>query len=317
MLRIEKIPLITASDISIDLNFSEDSNATKNASENTLSLLKNYLQDLQRIPLLRPSEEIELARLYRSTNSSEARDKLIQANLRLVVSLAKKYSYSSFELLDVIQEGNLGLLKAVEKYDPELGYRFSTYATWWIKQAIMSGIGERSRLIRLPASLQDLMYKLRKLREYLPKVLGREASLEELSLASEIETKKIEKIYLLEEQQDQIISLDLALMTDSSESSLLDTICDELSYSLESKADQTILQDFLNKAIDNLLNEREQAIIRFHYGFNNENKNLTLTELACKFGISLERVRQIEIKALGKLKTCLNLQFGNYGNLAY
>jgi RNA polymerase primary sigma factor len=287
----------------------------------SLGLVKNYLQDLHKIPLLLPAEEIKLARTYRHSRteeSLEARNKLIQANLRLVVSLAKKYSNSRFELIELIQEGNLGLLKAVDKYDPELGYRFSTYATWWIRQSILAGISERSRLIRIPTSMQELFSKIRKTREYLLKILGREATLYELGQVLELEPKKLEKLQLLEDQQDQLISLDAYCSSDdNNEVSLLDTICDELTFSLEQKTDQAILHQFLNNAIANLLNEREASIVRLHYGFNDECLSMTLTELANKFEVSLERIRQIELKALSKLKACISLQFGNYANLVF
>lgn len=290
------------------------------------TLVKKYFQELHKIPLLLHSEELELARMYKQSLKSskksdvekaiKARNRLILGNLRLVVSLAKRYASSSrIEITELIQEGNLGLLKAAEKYDPEMGYRFSTYATWWIRQSILSGIAERTRLIRLPASVNELLSKIRKTKEDLPKLLGREATLKEICEVLEVPQPRISTVLALEEQQEQIVHFDSTYQSDDySETSLLETICSDQENSTEEEIDHKIIHNFLEESIVNALNEREALIVRMRYGFNSEDKIMTLTELSKILKISLERVRQIELKALGKLKSCVSLQFGE-GNL--
>ncbi|MDX1921145.1 MAG: sigma-70 family RNA polymerase sigma factor [Candidatus Caenarcaniphilales bacterium] len=289
--------------------------------------IKKYFNQLQRIPLLMPSEEIELARAYRNNaahenhpqkykKAIEARNKLVLGNLRLVVSLAKRYMNSRVDLSELIQEGNMGLMKAVEKYDPEMGYRFSTYATWWIRQSILAGISERARLIRLPASINELISKIKKVRETLPKELGREPSLEEIGKTLNVSPQRVANVNLFEEQQDQLVSLDTASQgEEGGEISLLDTICSEQDQSFEESLDLVFFNKFLDEAIKNLLNEREAMIVRNRYGLNDDCEPMTLTELAKILDISLERVRQIELKALNKLRTCFSLQFGDSVNL--
>jgi RNA polymerase primary sigma factor len=284
------------------------------------TLIESYLNDLYKIPLLVPAEEIALARTAKQEENSKqalkAKHKLIQANLRLVVSLAKKYAHSRYELLELIQEGNLGLMKAADKFDPELGYRFSTYATWWIRQAILISISERARLIRVPASVQELILKMRKISEFLQKNLGREASLEELSNSLGVSQKKLHKLIEVSEKQDQLVSLDTKVSgEEENEVSLLDTICDDLSVSAEERIDRKLLAHHLRKNIEELLNQREAIIICAHFGFNESGETKTLTQLAKEFSISLERVRQIEIKALGKLKIALCQKFQDYQDL--
>jgi RNA polymerase primary sigma factor len=326
--------LYLATELSEEFGLSEETNQVDNEyvqieqKLSSISLIKSYLQDLHKIPLLLPAEEIQLARAYRNyylqgaqstyTEAFLARNKLIKANLRLVVSLAKKYSNSRLELIELIQEGNLGLIKAVEKFDPELGYRFSTYATWWIRQSILAGIAERSRLVRLPASVHELLSRIRKTREEMPKLIGREITLDELSQTLDVPVKRLEKVMSLEEQQEQIVSLDSPASSseDSGEATLLETICDDLTETADERTDKAIICEFLEKAIDNLLNEREAMIVRYHFGFNPQDETKTLTELSNILNVSLERVRQIELKALGKLKACLSLQFGGSWNLA-
>ncbi|MDJ0625349.1 MAG: RNA polymerase sigma factor RpoD/SigA [Candidatus Caenarcaniphilales bacterium] len=300
--------------------YSNEKEEFESVSENlvNLNLVKWYFRYLQRLPLLLPSEEIELARSYKQalkTNIAEAitaRNKLVLGNLRLVVSMAKKYSNAKFDFPELIQEGNLGLMKAVDKYDPELGYRFSTYATWWIRQSILASISERSKMIRLPASVNELISKIRKAKESLVKELGRDPSIEEISRTLNVTPQRLVNVMAFEEQQEQISSLDGSQLDDSGgEVSLLETICDEQSHNFEELTDQTIISDFLNQAISNLLNDRESMIVRCRYGLNKDSSTLTLTELSKILKVSLERVRQIELKALSKLKSCLTLQFGN------
>jgi RNA polymerase sigma factor (sigma-70 family) len=298
-------------------------------SSGPVNSLQEYLNCLQAIPLLKATEEIRLARTYRQNilnkNSKkslilamEARNKLIESNLRLVVSMAKKYLTPKVQMLELLQEGNLGLIKAAERFDPELGYRFSTYATWWIKQAILVAISEKNRLIRLPVSISELIVKLRKLREVMPKELGREPSLDELSKVLDLPLVRLKNILAYEEQQDHPISLDSASQSGSGASSygdlnevpLLETIFNELDHSFDFQIDFEIFNKFLLDSIENLLTEREAMIIRQRYDLDSYGRESTLAELSNVLSISLERVRQIELKALSKLKTCFALQFG-------
>ena len=279
----------------------------------TRSTLLDYLKEISKTPLLSTEEELKVAEEYsqgREKNATQkqiksavmARQKLIQANLRLVVSVAKRYSSKGLDLLDLIQEGNLGLIKAAEKFDYKLGYKFSTYATWWIRQAITKAIVEKSRIIRLPSSLQDVMLKLKKAKETLPATLGREPNLEDLSNATGINSKKIEKIF---SSENHPVSLDITVGSEQ-DSSLLDLLeKEDGEISQEEITDQKTLSNAVNKAIDSLLTEREKEVIRLRYRMNeNEitNEERSLNDIATMMGISLERVRQIESRAIYKLR---------------
>ncbi|MDX1918198.1 MAG: sigma-70 family RNA polymerase sigma factor [Candidatus Caenarcaniphilales bacterium] len=277
------------------------------------SSLTNYLKAIQKIPLLKPVEEIELARVYRryrqnqqignARQAMEARNRLIKCNLRLVVSLAKKYSNCYVEMIELIQEGNLGLMRAVEKFDPDLGYRFSTYATWWIRQSILNNISEGSKTIRLPASVNEMLSKLRKVREILSKALGAEPSLDQISQVVDISEKQLERLLRLEEHNEQLVHLDSSYGHDENgEYSILDTISDESKLSPEEIVENEMLSKRLEIEIMRCLSEREAAILRLRYGLNPENKIMTLTELSKQYQVSLERIRQIEITALNKLR---------------
>ena len=287
---------------------------------NARTALMSYLKEISKTPLLKHDEELYLAKIYsegRNVNvtvkqkkfAELARQKLIRANLRLVVSIARKYSTKGLDLLDLIQEGNLGLIKAAEKFDYKLGYRFSTYATWWIRQAITKAITEKSRIIRLPSSLQDVLVKLKKAKEVLPRTLGRDPSIEDLSLATGIPTKKIEKVFKSEAQP---ISLDVAIGNeqDSSLGDLLEKQEDDDTLP-ENMSDQKFLSSAVNKAIDDLLTAREKEVIRFRYRINENtltNEERSLNEIATIMNISLERVRQIEARAMYKLRNNVHIR---------
>lgn len=274
--------------------------------------LASYLKEISKTPLLKSEEEFKLAKIYsdgRNLNATEkqkkasntARQKLIKANLRLVVSVARKYSTQSLDLLDLIQEGNLGLMRALEKFDYKLGYRFSTYATWWIRQTITKAITEKSRIIRLPSSVQDVLLKLKKAKEALPLTLGKEPSIDDLSDATGIPKKKIEKVF---KSESQPISLDLRVGNED-DSSLGDILEKEEDAPPEEFSDQFLLSSAVNKAIDELLSSREKEVIRLRYRINENtitNEERSLNQIANMLGISLERVRQIETRAIYKLR---------------
>ncbi|OGI20467.1 MAG: hypothetical protein A3B68_03000 [Candidatus Melainabacteria bacterium RIFCSPHIGHO2_02_FULL_34_12] len=281
--------------------------------------LVTYLKEISKTPLLKANEELRLARIFSEGLTDNAtlkqkklahiaRQKLIRANLRLVVSIARKYNSKGLDLLDLIQEGNLGLIKAAEKFDYRLGYRFSTYATWWIRQAITRAISEKSRIIRLPNSIQGVLLKLRKAKEALPSALGREPNIEDLSIATGFPKKKIEKVL---KSEIQPISLDLPVGNeqDSSLGDLLET--EEIEITSDEKSDQKLLSDEVNKAIDSLLTEREKEVIRLKFRINENlqiSEERSLIEIAHMLEISIERVRQIEVRAIYKLRSNISMR---------
>jgi RNA polymerase nonessential primary-like sigma factor len=244
---------------------------------------------------LSPQRRVDLKAIVREGN--RARSHLLVANLRLVVSLAKRYTGRGMPLLDLIQEGNLGLIRAVEKFDYTKGFKFSTYATWWIRQAVSRGMADQARTIRLPVHLVEQVNKLSRLKRELHQQLGRDATLEELAAESGIEPEKISD--LLDHARDPV-SLDMPVGTDE-EAPLGDFIEDTESASAES----AVVAGFMHRDIDKVLDtleEREREVVRMRYGLV-DGRPRTLDEIGREFGISRERVRQIERDSMAKLRT--------------
>lgn len=257
-----------------------------------------YLREIGKIPLLSAAEELELAKKV-VAGEKRAKDKMAEANMRLVVSIAKRYSGRGLDFLDLIQEGNTGLLRAVEKFDPDKGFKFSTYATWWIRQAITRAIADQARTIRIPVHMVETINKLLRTQRRMTQELNREPSIEELAKELEMEPEKVE--YVMKIKQD-ITSLDAGVGRDGEEedSVLADFIEDEDSDSPEDSAANQLLKEQV-QAILSTLSEREQKIIKMRFGLES-GKSHTLEEVGQEFAVTRERIRQIEAKALAKLR---------------
>lgn len=258
--------------------------------------VKMYLKDIGKVPLLSPEEEIELAKKILE-GDEEAKAKLCKANLRLVVSIAKKWATTnSLSFLDLIQEGNMGLLKAVEKFDYTKGFRFSTYATWWIKQAITRAIADQSRTIRLPVHMVETINRYSRTVRQLTQKLAHEPSLEEIAEAMGISESKVVEI---QKSALDPVSLETPV-GEEDDSKMSDFIEDESAKSPMEVASQNLLREQLLAVIDTLT-PREQQVIRERYGLM-DGKAKTLEEVGKEFSVTRERIRQIEAKALRKLK---------------
>ncbi len=258
-----------------------------------------YLREIGKIPLLTADEELDLAHRV-VAGDKRAKDKMAEANMRLVVSIAKRYSGRGLDFLDLIQEGNTGLLRAVEKFDPDKGFKFSTYATWWIRQAITRAIADQARTIRIPVHMVETINKLLRTQRRMTQELNREPSVEELAHELEMEPEKVE--YVIKIKQD-IHSLDAGVGRDGdddSESVLGDFIEDEDATSPEESASSQLLKEQVSEILDTLT-DREQKIVRMRFGLN-DGKNHTLEEVGQEFSVTRERIRQIEAKALAKLR---------------
>ncbi len=258
-----------------------------------------YLREIGKIPLLNAEEELDLAQRV-VAGDKKAKDKMAEANMRLVVSIAKRYSGRGLDFLDLIQEGNTGLLRAVEKFDPDKGFKFSTYATWWIRQAITRAIADQARTIRIPVHMVETINKLLRTQRRMTQELNREPSIEELAKELEMEPEKVE--YVMKIKQD-IHSLDAGVGRDGdddSESVLGDFIEDEDAKSPESSAGDQLLKEQVSTILG-ALTEREQKIIKMRFGLD-DGKNHTLEEVGQEFSVTRERIRQIEAKALAKLR---------------
>ncbi|HEY5695410.1 MAG TPA: RNA polymerase sigma factor RpoD [Candidatus Saccharimonadales bacterium] len=257
-----------------------------------------YLREIGKIPLLSAGEELELAQKV-VAGDKKAKDKMAEANMRLVVSIAKRYSGRGLDFLDLIQEGNTGLLRAVEKFDPDKGFKFSTYATWWIRQAITRAIADQARTIRIPVHMVETINKLLRTQRRMTQELNREPTIEELAKELEMEPEKVE--YVIKIKQD-ITSLDAGVGRDGEDedSVLGDFIEDEDSATPEESATSQLLKEQV-QAVLSTLSEREQKIIKMRFGLEN-GKSHTLEEVGQEFAVTRERIRQIEAKALAKLR---------------
>lgn len=255
-----------------------------------------YLREIGKIPLLNPEEEITLAQRV-VAGDLEAKDKMAEANMRLVVSIAKRYVGRGLDLLDLIQEGNTGLLRAVEKFDPDKGFKFSTYATWWIRQAITRAIADQARTIRIPVHMVETINKLLRTQRRLTQELNREPTNEEIAKEMEIDLDKVEHIMKI--KQD-ISSLDASVRDDEEDSVLGDFIEDEDTDSPEESATMQLLKNHVKEMLG-MLSEREQKILKMRFGLE-DGKSHTLEEVGQEFSVTRERIRQIEAKALTKLR---------------
>lgn len=255
-----------------------------------------YLREIGKIPLLTAPEELKLANEVVAGDKG-AKDKMAEANMRLVVSIAKRYVGRGLDLLDLIQEGNTGLLRAVEKFDPDKGFKFSTYATWWIRQAITRAIADQARTIRIPVHMVETINKLLRTQRRLTQELNREPSNEEIAKAMEIDVEKVEHIMKI--KQD-ISSLDASVRDDEEDSVLADFIEDEDTISPEESATNQLLKEHVKDMLG-ALTEREQKILKLRFGLE-DGKSHTLEEVGQEFLVTRERIRQIEAKALAKLR---------------
>lgn len=264
--------------------------------------VKLYLREIGKIPLLSQEEEFELAQKIIHGNEKEkkrAKDKMAESNMRLVVSIAKRYSGRGLDFLDLIQEGNTGLLRAVEKFDPDKGFKFSTYATWWIRQAITRAIADQARTIRIPVHMVETINKVLRTQRRLTQELNREPTSEEIGKAMDMDADKIE--YVMKIKQD-IASLDASVGRDGEDddSSLGDFIEDEDRVSPEDSAATQLLKEQIAEILSTLT-DREQKIIKMRFGIGG-GKSHTLEEVGAEFSVTRERIRQIEAKALAKLR---------------
>ncbi|MCR5067077.1 MAG: RNA polymerase sigma factor RpoD [Erysipelotrichaceae bacterium] len=259
--------------------------------------VKMYLKEIGRVPLLNAEQEREIAQRI-VAGDSEAKDDLITANLRLVVAIAKKYVGRGLQFLDLIQEGNLGLVKAVDKFDYTKGFKFSTYATWWIRQAITRAIADQARTIRIPVHMVETINKLTRVQRQLVQELGREPNSEEIAekMGNGITPEKVREI--------QKIALDpVSLETpigEEDDSHLGDFIEDKQVLSPDEYATKELLKDEINEVLS-LLNERERKVLQLRFGLI-DGRQRTLEEVGKEFNVTRERIRQIEAKALRKLK---------------
>ncbi|MCB9745074.1 MAG: sigma-70 family RNA polymerase sigma factor [Alphaproteobacteria bacterium] len=263
------------------------------------ALLNKYLRRMGSIPLLSRADEIEVARRIREggPESELAKVILINSNLRLVVSIAKQYSYRGLPLADLIQEGNIGLMKAVEKFDPERGFKFSTYASWWIRQSIVRAIESQIRTIRIPIYKLEVINKVRQTRKAIAKATGREPSLEEVAERLELDADKVIDLMRLTHEP---MSLD-APVSDDSSSSIGDFIENTNTEAPSASWEDASLKSEIEEVLCTL-SPREEKVLRMRYGIG-EPTAYSLEQIGSQFNLTRERIRQIEIKALRKLRT--------------
>ncbi|SRR6266487_463638 len=278
-----------------DEEYTEDEEGGKAREKEAESTIKQYLTEVGCYPLLTAEQEMALAQRA-IDGDSEAQHRLVEANLRLVVSVARRYSTHSIALLDLIQEGNLGLLRAAQKFDPSRGFRFSTYATWWIRQAMSRAVAEHTRTIHVPVHVVELIYKMKRATRQLYQDLGRDPEPEEIAQAVNLSKERVVELQSIAEMP---VSLD-APMVGEEQYRLADTLEDTRAMAPADVVAHQVLRDQITYALQSL-NQRERTIIELRYGLHDGYCH-TLEELSEQFRLTRERIRQIEVKALRTLR---------------
>ena len=258
--------------------------------------VRMYLKEIGRVPLLSADEEVALA-LRIQEGDTEAKQELAEANLRLVVSIAKRYVGRGMQFLDLIQEGNMGLMKAVEKFDHTKGFKFSTYATWWIRQAITRAIADQARTIRIPVHMVETINKLVRLQRQLLQDLGREPTPEEIGAEMDLPTEKVREILKIAQEP---VSLETPI-GEEDDSHLGDFIEDDNATSPADHTAYALLKEQLDEVLEQLT-DREENVLRLRFGLDKNGEIRTLEQVGQVFGVTRERIRQIEAKALRKLR---------------
>lgn len=286
-------------DLSLDdLNINENSDDDSEPAPDGVSIddpVKIYLKEIGRVPLLSPDEEVDLA-IRISQGDVAAKKRLSEANLRLVVSIAKRYLGRGMQFLDLIQEGNLGLIKAVEKFDHTKGFKFSTYATWWIRQAITRAIADQARTIRIPVHMVETINKVKKVSSQLLHQNGHEPSADDIAAELDMPVDKVREIMRVAQEP---VSLETPI-GEEEDSHLGDFIPDDDAPAPQDAASHTLLKEQLSDVLSTLTS-REEKVLRLRFGLE-DGRSRTLEEVGREFNVTRERIRQIEAKALRKLR---------------
>lgn len=291
---LEEMPI---DDIKLDVKEGDDG-AVEEVSSDAIAIddpVKVYLKEIGRVPLLTPEEEIDLAIKIKQGDSA-AKKRLSEANLRLVVSIAKRYLGRGMQFLDLIQEGNLGLIKAVEKFDYTKGFKFSTYATWWIRQAITRAIADQARTIRIPVHMVETINKVKKVSSQLLHTNGHEPTADEIADVLDMPVEKVREIMRVAQEP---VSLETPI-GEEEDSHLGDFIPDDDAPAPADAASHTLLKEQLSEVLDTLT-PREEKVLRLRFGLE-DGRSRTLEEVGKEFDVTRERIRQIEAKALRKLR---------------
>jgi len=267
-----------------------------------MDAIKLYLKDIRDLPLLSAVEEKELAQKVKK-GSKKARQQMIKSNLRLVINIAKKYSYLGVPMLDLIEEGNLGLMKAVSKYDPDKGYRFSTYAAWWIKQFITRAVANQGKTVRIPVYVMEMLMRFQKVRKHLSQKLKRTPRMNDIAKKMKMPVARVRQ---LNHMASNIASLN-APIGESGDSEFMDLIEDESIVSSVDELSKFLLHERISGLLDKMT-ERERKILTLRFGLAEDGVSHTLRDTAKHFGITRERVRQIEAACMQKLRKMMEDQ---------
>lgn len=267
-------------------------------SVNTDDSVRIYLQQIGKIPMLSPEEELDIAKKIKDEHSEFSKNVLINANLRLVVSIAKKYIGRGLSFLDLIQEGNIGLMKAAERFDYTKGYKFSTYATWWVQQSITRAIADKARSIRLPIHMIESLNKIKKTTIDMTTELGRTPTKQEIAYRLGISVAKLNQIL---KSAQPTISMETPANQKDDSSKIADYIVDNSTITPESMVSQESMLEDIKKMLNQLM-PKERDVLIMRYGLNSDGGKKTLDEIGSQYGVSRERIRQIENRAIAKLK---------------